>query len=75
MKEILLYVLYADIILMIVSILLQQKGANLGMAFGGDGAFFRKKRGPEKILHYVSIITATVFLVLSLMIPFAEQLI
>lgn len=40
------------------SILLQERGSGLGMAFGGDSNVFRTKRGLEKGLFYVTIALA-----------------
>lgn len=48
-------------ILLIILILLQSQGSGLGEIFGGDGNVFRKKRGAEKILFQVTIITAILF--------------
>ena len=45
-------------VLLIASILLQQTGASLGGAFGGDNftAGYHTRRGLEKILFYASIV-------------------
>jgi preprotein translocase subunit SecG len=43
-------------ILLIASILLQQRGSGLGEAFGGSSAIFRTKRGAEKIIFRTSIV-------------------
>ncbi|MEK7560117.1 MAG: preprotein translocase subunit SecG [Patescibacteria group bacterium] len=48
-------------LLLIGAVLLQQKGAGLGTAFGGSGQFYRSKRGLEKILFIATIILALVF--------------
>ena len=42
-------------LLLTIAILLQQRGTGLGMAFGGEGAVFRTKRGVEKGLFYATI--------------------
>lgn len=52
--------------LLIASVLLQQKGSGLGGVFGGDSAVFRTKRGAEKILFFTSWILGIVFLGLML---------
>ena len=54
---------YAEIILailLIVGIVLQQRGATLGGAFGGDNfaSTFYKRRGAEKFLFNVTIAVA-----------------
>ncbi|HTK60459.1 MAG TPA: preprotein translocase subunit SecG [Candidatus Baltobacteraceae bacterium] len=53
-------------VLMIASILLQQRGVGLGATFGGDGAAFRTKRGLEKGLFYATIVLSVLFLGLGL---------
>ena len=54
---------YAEItlgILLIVGIVLQQRGATLGGAFGGDNfaSTFYKRRGAEKFLFTATIVVA-----------------
>ncbi|MCL5784247.1 MAG: preprotein translocase subunit SecG [Patescibacteria group bacterium] len=53
-------------ILLIVVIILQQKGAGLGSSFGGDLSFYRTKRGAEKLLFYATIVIAVAFILSSL---------
>jgi protein translocase SecG subunit len=48
-------------ILLCVTILLQQRGSGLGMAFGGEGNVFRTKRGLEKGLFYATIALGCLF--------------
>ncbi len=60
---------YAEIILgvlLVVGIVLQQRGATLGGAFGGDNfaSTFYKRRGAEKFLFNATIVIA-ILLVLS----------
>jgi len=55
-------------VLVIVSILLQQQGSGLGAAFGGEGNFYRSKRGLEKILFYATIVLIVLF-VASVAVP------
>jgi protein translocase SecG subunit len=42
-------------ILLVVSILLQNRGSGLSAAFGGDFGGYHTKRGLEKFLSYSSI--------------------
>lgn len=60
-------------ILIVLCILLQQKGSGLGAAFGGDSAIYTSRRGAEKILFLLTIILAVIFvgiaLVLSVVLP------
>lgn len=53
-------------LLLIVVILLQQKGSGLGSSFGGDLSFYRTKRGAEKLLFYITIGLAVAFILSSL---------
>jgi protein translocase SecG subunit len=48
-------------VVMIVMILLQQQGSGLGSAFGGGSGGFRSKRGAEKVVFNVAIVSATIF--------------
>lgn len=52
-------------VLLIASILLQQTGAALGGAFGGDNfsAGYHTRRGSEKVLFYASILLGTLLAV------------
>lgn len=49
-------------ILMIIAILLQQRGTGLSGAFGGEGNVYRTKRGLEKVIFIATIILAIAFL-------------
>lgn len=53
-------------ILLILVIIIQQKGTGLGTAFGGDFSFYRTKRGAEKLLFYLTILLSSAFILLSL---------
>ncbi len=54
-------------IALIVSIILQSKGAGLGGLTGGDtGAFFTARRGIEKVLFRATIILSAIFFLLIL---------
>jgi preprotein translocase subunit SecG len=48
-------------ILMIVAILLQQRGASLGAGFGSSGELYTTRRGLDKNLFEVTIIMAVIF--------------
>ncbi|MEK7604332.1 MAG: preprotein translocase subunit SecG [Patescibacteria group bacterium] len=65
---------YAEIvlsILLIVGIVLQQRGATLGGAFGGDNfaSTFYKRRGAEKFL-FTATIAVAILLVLAATVNF-----
>ncbi len=50
-------------VFLIASVLLQQTGASVGGAFGGDNfsAAYHTRRGLERTLFYASIIIGTLF--------------
>ena len=48
-------------VLMIISILVQNRGQSLGASFGGDSGFYRSKRGAEKVLFNSTIVLAVIF--------------
>lgn len=52
-------------ILLIVAILLQNRGAGLGSAFGGSGGVYLTKRGLEKKLFIATIVLAVLFFITS----------
>lgn len=56
----------ATALLLMIAILLQNRGAGLGGVFGGSGGVYMTKRGLEKKLFVVTVVLATAFLLLSL---------
>lgn len=52
--------------LLILVIIIQQKGSGLGSTFGGDLSFYRTKRGAEKLLFYLTIILSSLFILTSI---------
>lgn len=50
-------------VLMVLCILLQQRGASLGAGFGSSGELFTTRRGLDKNLFEATIILAAVFVV------------
>lgn len=65
LKAILPYVETVLSLLLIVGIVLQNRGASLGGAFGGDNfaSTFYKRRGAEKFLFQATIVIAILFVV------------
>ncbi len=61
-QTILSIVLIVLSVLLSASVLLQQRGSGLGLAFGGEGNVFRTKRGLEKVLVYVTVALAALLL-------------
>ena len=53
-------------IALVVSILLQNRGAGLSQAFGGDFGGYYTKRGFERFLVYFSIFLSAVFIILAI---------
>lgn len=66
MNQILIIIQIIVSVLLILFILLQQRGTALGSAFGGEGGFYLKRRGIEKKIFWGTVILATLFIVLSL---------
>ena len=58
-------------VLLILSILSQQRSAGLSATFGGSGGFHVSKRGAEKILYRFTIILAILFIFSSILYLFA----
>ena len=50
---------------LIISVLLQARGASLGSVFGGTGAVFKTRRGIDKLLFNSTIVFAVLFTLLS----------
>jgi len=73
MKIILLLIQLISAILLIVFIIMQAKGVGLGGAFGGEGTFYRSRRGVEKILYFATITTSIIFMVISLLLVFLSS--
>ena len=54
-------VMVVSAVLMIISVLLQQRGASLGAGFGGSGELYTTRRGLGKNLFEVTIFLAVAF--------------
>lgn len=52
-------------LLLVVSIIFQNRGAGLGSTWGGSGAFYATRRGMEKTLFRLTIAIAIVFVLIS----------
>ncbi len=48
-------------VILIVSILLQQKGGGISGVFGGSSNIYSTKRGVDKILHYTTVVVSVLF--------------
>lgn len=54
-------------VLLMTTILLQQRGTGLGGAFGGAGTVYRSKRGLERTLFRATITFAVLFVCTALL--------
>ena len=53
-------------VLLIVFILLQQRGTALGSAFGGESGFYATRRGIQQKIFWATIICGALFIILAL---------
>ena len=63
LTQILQYVTIGSACLMIIAILLQQRGASLGAGFGGSGELYTTRRGLDKNLFETTIVLAVIFII------------
>lgn len=59
---ILQFITVGSAILMILAILLQQRGASLGAGFGSSGELYTTRRGLDKNLFEATVVLAVIFL-------------
>ena len=64
-ENILIFGLIIIDVLLVISILMQQKEGGLSTVFGGEGSVYRSKRGLAKGLHYFTITLAVLFVAAS----------
>ena len=69
-SDILIFALLVIDVLLIISILLQQREGGLSTVFGGEGSVYRSKRGLALGLHYFTIVLVVLFAVLSVAVLF-----
>jgi preprotein translocase subunit SecG len=67
-QNILLFVQIGVCVLVVISVLLQNRAEGLGKMFGGGGEVFRTKRGLEKFLYYFTITLVILLVLISLLI-------
>ena len=63
------YIYIAQIIVsvvLVVLVLMQNQGGGMGGIFGSDTSIYRTRRGLEKTLYQLTIITSTIFFLLSM---------
>jgi preprotein translocase subunit SecG len=61
MKSLFNLITVISAILMVVSILVQNRGQSLGTSFGGDNSSYRSKRGSELVIYNATIVLAIIF--------------
>lgn len=49
-------------ILLVITVLLQEKGVGLSASFGGGGEFFRSKRGIDRVFFVLTIVLSVLFI-------------
>ncbi len=70
--EMLQWITVGSAVLMMLAILLQQRGASLGAGFGGSSELYTSRRGLDKNLFEATIVLAVVFvlsIVAGLLLP------
>lgn len=60
-------------ILLILVILSQEKGVAAGGTFGGSGMVFHGRRGVDRLLLWLTVILATLFIAVSIAFIFVEK--
>ncbi|MFA5029142.1 MAG: preprotein translocase subunit SecG [Patescibacteria group bacterium] len=50
-------------VILMITILLQNRGSGLGAAFGGEGNVYRARRSFEKVLFQATIVLAIIFFI------------
>ena len=55
-------------VLLIAVIMLQMQGSGLSSSFGGGGELYRSKQSIDKLLIYTTVILATLFGILSIIL-------
>lgn len=66
LNTILTYAQLGSAIVLIITILMQQRGGGIGGALGGSSMEFSSKRGIEKGIFYASIVVAIMFIATSI---------
>lgn len=67
MKEFLPFIQIGVAVLLVVFILLQQRGTALGSAFGGEGGFYATRRGLQKKIFWLTVGLGAAFIILALL--------
>jgi len=65
-QTILTYAQIASAVLLVITVLLQQKGQGLSSTFGGSNMEYSTRRGAEKVIFYATIVFAMLFIGISI---------
>ena len=61
MKNLFNLITVISAVLMVIAILVQNRGQSLGVSFGGDNSSYRSKRGSELVIYNATIVLAIIF--------------
>lgn len=53
-------------IILTITILMQHRGTGLGGAFGGEDLSYRSRRGVEKLLYRLTLVSAAIFIIVAI---------
>lgn len=73
MKTAILTIQVVSLVLIVVTVLLQQRGTGLSGVFGGSSSSYQTKRGAEKLVFYVTIFSALAFFLVTIWSIFAGK--
>jgi len=59
--------------LMVLSILIQNRGQSLGASFGGDSSYYRSRRGAERIIFNATIVLGVIFVLSVILSTLAKK--
>lgn len=71
-QNLIIFALIIVDVILLISILLQQRSGGLSTVFGGESSAFRQKRGIALGLHYFTVVLAIIFAGLSIAILFVQ---
>lgn len=66
MKTAIMVIQFVSAIMLVATVLMQNRGVGLSAAFGGEGNVYRTKRGVEKGLFIMTILVSVLFIASSL---------
>lgn len=69
-RNILTFILIGVDVLLILTILMQQREGGLSTVFGGEGNVYRSRRGLARGIHFMTVALAVVFVGLSVVVLF-----